>query len=180
MGSIDHGLCTEAGRNWGTAQPSLFPFPFPVPSSGLPRVAERWGTLGSQMLLHGLEWCHRCDQRTTESRMVGWTLNPSSSSLCHGQGHFAQASLALLQVVTPSIPQLLLLKKAMSCISLLHPFYVRPVLGGGTSCQQLQMGTATPSTSLCPALRCATALAHSFRDKLLFRQDMAEIKFLTF
>lgn len=130
MGSIDHGLCTEAGRNWGTAQPSLFPFPFPVPSSGLPRVAERWGTLGSQMLLHSLERCHRCDQRTTESRMVGWTLNPSSSSLCHGQGHFAQANLALLQVVTPSIPQLFLLKKAMSCISLLHPFLCQASFGG--------------------------------------------------
>lgn len=48
-------------RGWqelGHASPFPFPFPLPAPwALAQLRMAERWGTLGSQMLFHSLEQC---------------------------------------------------------------------------------------------------------------------------
>lgn len=167
---------TEAGRNWGTAQrsplPSLLPAPRALAQLRTARDGAHWAPKCSSTA-----WSDaRCDQRAAESRMVwvGWILNPSSSSPCtlHGPGCSKPypGCHPLLSLGFPS-------KKATSCISLLDPFKFRPVWG--VAAEQLlwhilQMRTATPSTSspqMCPAL------AHPFRNKPLFRQNMAEIQF---
>lgn len=76
-------------------------------------------------------------------------------------------------------------KKAISLIPLLDPVYMRRVWGWqlssstGTSCQQLHMGNATPSTSPCPALHWLTASeTNPFSDKIRLQFHFYLLKIL--